>query len=65
MSMQNRSDIDIKFSKDSPTISYLMFGDNYIIFSWTTKKAVRKVNDILDHYFQISGQLVNYQKSRV
>lgn len=39
MSMQDLSGIGMKLTKDSPTVSYLMFVDGCIIFCRTNKKA--------------------------
>lgn len=42
-----------------------MFTDNFITFGKATKKVARNVNHIMDHYYKIPGQSVNYHKSKV
>lgn len=54
-----------KINKDSPYIPYLTFADDSIIFRKATGRAARIVKQALDHYYTVSGQLVNYRKSKV
>lgn len=42
-----------------------LVSDDCIIFYKTTKVAVRSVKYILDHYCEVSGQLVNLHKSEI
>lgn len=39
--------------------------DDYIIFCRATKRAVRSIRYILNHYYKVSGQLVKYHKLNV
>lgn len=39
-----------------------MFMDDCIIFYTATSTTVRNIKQVLDHYYTLSGQLVNYQK---
>lgn len=65
MGNKKRSSVRIESNKDTPKIPYLMFTDDYIIFSRINKMTTRNIKQILDHYYIVSSQLVNYQKSRV
>lgn len=40
-----------------------MFTDDRIIFYGETKQVERDVKYIMDHYYKVSSQLVNYHKS--
>lgn len=62
---QIKSGIGTKIDKDSHNIPYLMFADDCFIFCRVTKKAARMIKQVLDHYWSISGQLINYHKSEV
>lgn len=35
------------------------------LFSRATNEAARNVKHILDHYYNVSGQFVNYYKSKI
>lgn len=39
-----------------------MFADDCTIFCRATKEAANEVKTILDHYYTIFGQLINYHK---
>lgn len=65
MSTMKNSGIEIKITKDSPTICYLMFPDDCSIFSRSIKWAALGIKNILGHYTKVFGQLVNYHKSKV
>lgn len=54
----------MKLTKECPNIPYFFFADDCIIF-YTSKAAARNVIHILDHYYKLSGQLVNLQKSKI
>lgn len=42
-----------------------MFADDCILFYKDTKSTARNIKQSLDHYSIVSGQLVNYQKSKI
>lgn len=62
---QKKFGIGIKIGKDSPSIPYLMFIDDCVIFCSITKKEATMIKRVLDHYCLVSGQLMNYFKSKV
>lgn len=65
LTSQQRSSVGTRLDKDTHNISYLMFVDDCIIFCRTTTSAARNITQLLDHYCTASGQLVNYDKSRI
>ena len=52
----------IKTSKSGRTITYVMYVDDIVLFSKTTKKDVETISEILEKYSLWSGQLVNRSK---
>lgn len=60
-----KSRLGIKVAKNGPTIPYLMFADDFMIFCRATKSAARNVKTILKNYCNVLGQLVNCHKSMV
>lgn len=54
---------DIKVSENDPTIPYLMFSNDCLLFCKGNRKAARHI--VLDNYCKVSGQLVNFHKSLV
>lgn len=65
MENQPKSGIGINLNKDTPKISYLIFADDCIIFLGQIKTATKNIKQVLDHYFMVSGQLVNCQNFRI
>lgn len=55
----------MKASKRGPTISHLLFADDYILFGEATKSRTRILKDILKEYEICSGQCVNFNKSMI
>lgn len=53
---------DIKTSHDGPTISYLLFADDYILFKDATSNRARVLQEILKEYELDSRQCVNFEK---
>ena len=55
----------IKTSRDGPSFSHLLFADNLILFNKVTKKNCLAINKVLETFYTISGQQVNYGKSKL
>ncbi|XP_026428902.1 uncharacterized protein LOC113324830 [Papaver somniferum] len=55
----------VNLSKNSFTISQLLFVDDCIIFTRATKKDSRRLLKILEAFSAGSGQLINYEKSGI
>nr|XP_027090317.1 uncharacterized protein LOC113711350 [Coffea arabica] len=53
----------IKVSKDSPMVSHLFFADDSLLCCKASKKEVLKIKEVINHYGQASGQVVNFEKS--
>ncbi|KAK9292489.1 hypothetical protein L1049_020462 [Liquidambar formosana] len=53
------------FQKGSPTISYLFFADDSLLFGKATKVEGRAIRDILSQYEVVSSQKVNLDKSSI
>lgn len=64
MSTQECSIINIDLSNDCSKF-YLMFAYDCLIFCRASKKAARKYQVYIGSLFRVSGQLVNYNKSKV
>ena len=52
----------IKTSKSGPTITHVMYTNDIVLFSKTTKKDTETISKILEKYSLWSGQLVNRSK---
>ncbi|CAM8965610.1 unnamed protein product [Rhodiola kirilowii] len=55
----------IKICRGAPTISNLMFADDYLLFIKNTKDSLSWIRNILKRYEAVSGQKVNLAKSEV
>ncbi|RZC51425.1 hypothetical protein C5167_019850 [Papaver somniferum] len=42
-----------------------MFGDDVMLFGNTNDTTINSITEILQHYYNVSGQLVNYNKSSI
>lgn len=60
-----KTGVSIKIAENGPTIPYLMFADDFLIFFKTFKTVARKVKEIVRDYCKIYGQLENNHKSLV
>lgn len=60
-----KSDIGVEVANNGPIISYLMFVNDCIIFCKATGSTVWNVKSILENYFNVFEQLVNYHKLMV
>lgn len=70
MANQGKFGIGIRLNNDAPKIPYLIFANDCIILyratkSKASKKAMRNIKQIVDHYGTFPGQLVNYYKSKI
>lgn len=54
----------IKVSRVGPSITHLLFADSFLFFK-ISDSGVSAIQSILESYCQISGQLVNFQKSNI
>ncbi|KAA3461674.1 LINE-1 reverse transcriptase isogeny [Gossypium australe] len=48
-----------------PTLSYLFFADDFILFCEANKNQTAQLNDILCTFYHFSGQKVNRGKSQI
>lgn len=61
---QRRDDIyEVKVCKGVSILTHLLFADNCFLFCMTMKAIFWK--NIIDSYGKTSGQLINYQKSKI
>lgn len=54
-----------KIVRGSPSISHLMFVDDYYFFFKASQTEAQVMKDILQRYERLSGQVINYDKSDV
>ncbi|KAA3460789.1 reverse transcriptase [Gossypium australe] len=52
-----------KVCRNSPSITYLMFADDCILFGDVSNRGVNMIKDILKEYEECSGQCINFEKS--
>jgi hypothetical protein len=55
----------VRVSRHAPWISHLLFADDWLIFTQTTKRSADRIAHILEEYCRGSGQMVNKQKSAI
>lgn len=60
-----KSGISIKIAKTGPIISNLTFADDCMIFCNASISAARNIKTILENYYYVSEQLVNYHNSMI
>lgn len=53
----------IRIPPSAPTISNICFADDTILFSQATEQEAVVIRDILHRYAQVSGQIINMEKS--
>lgn len=57
--------IGIKPSPRGPAITHLFFANDMMLFCTANDKNCRSVMDILNNFCKVSGQKVNFQKSKI
>ena len=55
----------IKIGKQGPTLSHLFFADDALFFFHASEEACRSINTLISRFCNISGQMINRQKSFV
>lgn len=55
----------IKIGKQGPTLSHLFFADDALFFFHASEDACRSINTLISRFCNISGQMINRQKSFV
>lgn len=55
----------IKLAKEAPTISHLLYADELLLFCKASIEIFTNLKSILEKFTSISGQLINFQKSRI
>lgn len=55
----------VRVSRHAPWISHLLFADDCLLFTQTTKRSADRIAHILEEYCIGSGQMVNKQKSAI
>jgi hypothetical protein len=53
----------VRFGKDGPTITHLLFADDSIVFLEASQSSFEALREVLRQYEECSGQKVNLQKS--
>lgn len=56
---------ECKIAKGAPTISHLLFADDYYLFFKATRAEAHTMKRILQRYVDFSGQVINYNKSAI
>lgn len=54
-----------RIARGAPTVSHLLFADDCYLFFRATRTEAQNMKSILNRYANISGQLINYNKSAV
>ncbi|XP_057443227.1 uncharacterized protein LOC130735144 [Lotus japonicus] len=62
---ENQAIHGIRIAPQAPEVSHLFFADDSILFFRATEEEVEVVNQVLTVYQQISGQLLNLDKSEI
>ena len=55
----------VKASRSGPAFSHLFFADDLILFGQATLSTAHAIEDVLNHFCQLSGQKINNEKSRI
>ncbi|XP_052118910.1 uncharacterized protein LOC127748431 [Arachis duranensis] len=56
---------DIKLAPTAPSITYLLFADDCIIFAEAKEEEVYQIIQVLNQYTEASGQRINLEKSGI
>ncbi|KAL9667623.1 hypothetical protein QQ045_001986 [Rhodiola kirilowii] len=54
----------VKICKNAPIVTHLMFADDCMLFLKAREESVTWIRDILKNYEEVSGQKINYMKSK-
>jgi hypothetical protein len=55
----------VKVCHNAPSVSHLLFADDSLILIRATEGDAKQLQDILDLYESVSGQMINKAKSAV
>lgn len=55
----------IQISRLGPSITHLLFADDSFLFLKVSDSGISTIHSILNSYCQLSGQVVNFQKSSI
>lgn len=55
----------VKTSRDGPTFTHLFFADDLILFDKASKRNCTAIKNTLDNFCSISGQKINFSKSKI
>ncbi|CAM8977963.1 unnamed protein product [Rhodiola kirilowii] len=55
----------VRVSRRAPAITHLFFADDAIFFVRANAEEVSNLKEVLKHYEEISGQMINFEKSEV
>ena len=58
-----KSSMGIRVCHGGPTVPSLFFVDDILLFCKTIATTCQKLNDIIDHFYSLSRQLINFHKS--
>lgn len=56
---------EVKFVKQGPTISHVLFADDIILFLEASQKQAHIMRECIEIFCKLSGQKINYEKSMV
>lgn len=54
-----------KLNRYAPSVSHIMFAYDVMLFGKVYNTTIYSVSSILQEYYSVSGQLVNYNKSSI
>ncbi|XP_024160415.1 uncharacterized protein LOC112167601 [Rosa chinensis] len=55
----------IKVCSDAPLVNYLLFGDNSMLYAQASVESCTVIQEVLEIYGKVFGQVVNFAKSSV
>ena len=61
----NKKITGLQFNSSGPTVNHLLFVDDTLLFCKATKEDCEGIMSCLSQYGQISGQIINLQKSSI
>jgi len=51
--------------RGAPILTHILFADDYFLFCRTNLSESTKLKEILQYYEAMSGQAINFQKSKI